>query len=665
MKDNILRINLETSTAPIITEARGKDYIEYGTDDWKNLYPQFLVDLYYNSSTHSAIINATAEMIAGEDIIAEDSDTNLEAYVRLKKFLRHANGKESMHQIIKKVAFDFKLQGAYALHIIWNKTKTEIAEVYHVPVERVRAGIPNEMGVVDTYFISSNWANERENPPTPIAAFNTNDRTTASQLIYAGSYSPNMDIYHTPDYIAANNWALVDQRVAEFQLSNINSGFSASFMISFANGIPTQEERTQIEQSITEKFTGASNAGKFILTFSDDKTRTPEVTSISPSDLDKQFLALQELLVSNICAGHRVTSKTLMGIDTSNGFSSNADELVNASNFYQNTVIRPFQLNILDTLSMILSVNNIDLELEFVQLKPVTVQFDSKTIREVMTQDEVREDIGLPALEVDEQAIDDSSKFSKVGMIDGKPIFSTTQEAEAHAATLGCSGYHEHDYEGKVAYMACEGHTEATELSSFISEFGEDEPEGYTLLDEEMVEEEHQDFDFENDLNNKYEFASVPNNDRDGKSEQDGWSGKAGDAGKFFKVRYKYDKDSSLTNESGTQREFCREMMRANKLYRKEDLVALDNKAVNPGFGIKGAATYSIWLYKGGPQCFHRFIRKIYVMDLEDAFTEKDITSYGELISTSKARSEGFYPEPNDYEVAEAPRTMKNNGYYN
>ena len=139
MKDNILRINLETSTAPIITEARGKDYIEYGTDDWKNLYPQFLVDLYYNSSTHSAIINATAEMIAGEDIIAEDSDTNLEAYVRLKKFLRHANGKESMHQIIKKVAFDFKLQGAYALHIIWNKTKTEIAEVYHVPVERVRA----------------------------------------------------------------------------------------------------------------------------------------------------------------------------------------------------------------------------------------------------------------------------------------------------------------------------------------------------------------------------------------------------------------------------------------------------------------------------------------------------------------------------------------------
>ena len=82
MKDTILSINLETSTAPIVQEVRGRDYIEYGTEDWRNLYPQFLIDLYYNSSTHAAIINATAEMIAGEDLIAEEEDTNLESYVK-------------------------------------------------------------------------------------------------------------------------------------------------------------------------------------------------------------------------------------------------------------------------------------------------------------------------------------------------------------------------------------------------------------------------------------------------------------------------------------------------------------------------------------------------------------------------------------------------------
>ena len=104
--DKILSINLETSTAPIVQEVRGRDYIEYGTEDWRNLYPQFLIDLYYNSSTHAAIINATAEMIAGEDLVCEEDDTNLESYVKLKKFLRHANSNESLHQVIKKVAFD-------------------------------------------------------------------------------------------------------------------------------------------------------------------------------------------------------------------------------------------------------------------------------------------------------------------------------------------------------------------------------------------------------------------------------------------------------------------------------------------------------------------------------------------------------------------------------
>jgi len=267
MKDTILSVDLSSETSPVVQEVRGRDYIEYGTEEWRNLYPQFLIDLYYNSSTHSAIINTTSEMIAGEDIIVEESE-NLEQFVKLKKFFAEANGKESLHEVIKKLSFDFKLQGAFAIHIIWNKAKTEIAEIYHVPVERVRASKPNAMGVVDCYYISADWSNTRTNKPVKIAAFNTKDRTNPSQLLYSGLYSPNMDIYHTPDYLAANNWALVDQRVAEFHLNNISNGFSGSYMISFANGVPTQEERFQIERSLAEKFTGASNSGKFVLTFS-------------------------------------------------------------------------------------------------------------------------------------------------------------------------------------------------------------------------------------------------------------------------------------------------------------------------------------------------------------------------------------------------------------
>jgi hypothetical protein len=676
MKDTILSINLETSTAPIVQEVRGRDYIEYGTEDWRNLYPQFLIDLYYNSSTHAAIVNQTAEMIAGEDLVCEEEDAiNLEAYVKLKKFLRHANSNETLHQVIKKVAFDFKLQGAYALHIVWNRERTEIAEVYHVPVERVRAGRPNEMGKVDTFFISADWGNTRTNKPYPIAAFNVNDRTSGSQLLYSGAYSPNMDIYHTPDYLAGCNWCLVDQRVAEFQLSNINSGFSSSFMISFANGIPTQEERRQIEQSITEKFTGAENAGKFILTFSDDKTRTPEITPITPSDLDKQFLALQELLVSNICAAHRITSKTLMGIDTNNGFSSNADELINAANFYQNTVVRGFQLNILNTLQTIFSVNNMDLPVEFVQLKPITVQFDSKTIREVMTIDEIRADLGLEPLG-DEDTVEQDVKLSKAGMIDGQPVFTTIEEAEAHAKTIGCEGYHEHDLEGQTVYMACKDHSEATdlkkcdckksdndftELESFITDFGEDIPEDWEIVDEENANDEHEDFDFEAELNNiangKTELASTGTARPNARSAQDGVNKDYND---YYKVRYMYTKDNALSQE-GETREFCKLMMSASKVYRKEDLLALTKKPVNKGWGPKGrSATYSIWLYKGGGNCHHYFKRIVYKTSLRNA---KSNIKSSQIISDVKAISEGFTLRRNSGLVAKAPKRMKNNGF--
>jgi hypothetical protein len=545
--NNLLSINLGSSTAPKIQEVRGRDYIEYSDEDglWKNLYPNFLIDLYYNSSTHAAIINSTAEMIAGEDIVVDEDDTNLDSFVKLKKFLRSANSNETLHQVIKKVAFDFKLQGAYALHVVYNRARTEIVEVFHVPVERVRAGRPNEFGKVDTYYICADWSNVRSNKPYPVAAFNTNDRTAGSQLIYTGSYSPNMDIYFTPDSLAGNNWALIDSKISEYHLNNINNGFSGSYMFSFNNGIPTESERNQIERDITNKLTSAANAGKFLMSFSDDKTRAPEIHSLNAADLSEQYINLQTLIVQNILTAHRVTSKTLLGIDSGNGFSSNADELLNAANFYQNTVIRPFQLNILDTLQKIFSVNLIDLPVSFIQLKPITIQFDSETIRDVMTTDEIRESLGLPDLTVEQEEED----------------FNTQLSEEV---------------------------VEKTELDAFIEEFGEDMSEDWELVEEEVVDGEHQDFNYEEVLNElageKIQLASTGRAIPGRKSEQDGLSKKSFD---YFRVRYVYSEDNFLTSKSGEKREFCRKMMAAKKLYRKEDIINMGKIEVNAGWGAK------------------------------------------------------------------------------
>ena len=654
MKDKIISVNLETSTAPVVAEARGRDWIEYGdaNGDWRNLYPQFLIDLYYSSSISAAIINATSEMISGKDIIIEDEDErDLEARVKLQHFLDSANSNETLHEVLVKASFDFKLQGGFALNIVYSQDRTQIAEVYHLDVSKLRCSKPDEFGKTTGYYISSDWTNTRQNKPYYVPAFNPNDRTSANQILYAGLYSPNMNSYYIPDYISCNNWSLLDGKISEFHLQNVSNGFSGSYMISFANGIPTAEERNEIERSLASKFTGENNAGKFILTFSDDKTRVPEITPISPSDLDKQYLALQELLVSNITSGHRITSKTLMGLDSGNGFSSNADELNSAANFYHNTVIVNFQNRILKVLSKIFKVNDMDMPVQFVQLKPITTKFTNQDLAAVLTPDEIREEMGYEPLDVDVEVRED---FSKVGMVDGKPVFSTIEEAEAHSKTLGCVGYHEHDLDGTTGYMACEGHEEATELSKFIEEFGEDMPKDWELVSEEEAEEELEGFDFETELNSDYyEFASTGSAYPNRKSGQDQKSKQTDYKDDIYRVRYRYV--GSLTGE----RDFCRKMTNANKIYRKEDIIAMGTKAVNPGWGKGGANTYSIWKWKGGALCEHKWNRIILVQE-----GNKPKNS-DEIISATQAKSRGIKLPRNAKEVSVAPHDMPNHGFVN
>ena len=626
MKDNIININLETSTSPQVREVRGTDWIEYGTEDWRNLYPQFLIDLYYTSSISAAIINATAEMIAGENLIIEnEEDRDLEARIRLQNFMDRANGSESLHEVLKKVAFDFKLQGAFALNIVWSKDRTQIAEIYHIGVEKIRCCKPDEFGKTKGYYISADWSDIRNNEPYYVPCFNVNDRTSPNQILYSGLYSPNMNSYYTPDYVSCNNWALIDSRVSEFHLNNISNGFAGSFMISFANGIPTQEERRQIERSITEKFCSESNSGKFVLTFSDDKTRTPEINTISPSDMDKQYLALQELLTQNILSGHRVTSPMLMGIKNDTGLGSNVDELNSAANFYLNTVVKPFQDHIVKMLRKIFQVNDMDMPVNFVQLKPITLEFTSEDLKAVMTETEIRDELGLEPLEVEEEP-KKRSRFNK-------------SESEC------CSK---------------EFSLEKTELDSFLEGI-EDVPEEWELVHSEEVDGEHKDFDYEKTLNDiangKIELASTGTARPNNRSKQDGVNKSYND---YFKVRYVYTTDKSLVNESGTSREFCNKMEAANKIYRKEDIVRMENLKVNPGFGPNGSDYYDILLYKGGPQCFHYWERRIYKTSLRRAkskLTTKDI------ITEAQARSDGFTLEKEDKLVMIPPRKMKNNGY--
>jgi hypothetical protein len=104
-------------------------------------------------------------------------------------------------------------------------------------------------------------------------------------------------------------------------------------------------------------------------------------------------------------------------------------------------------------------------------------------------------------------------------------------------------------------------------------------------------------------------------------------------------------------------------MMSASKdgrVYRKEDLENVSSNIVNEGFGHNGQ-NYNIFLFKGGPRCHHKFLRKTFV-NMEGVKIDVNNPN-AKTISTAKAEKYG-YRIRNKKEVAMIPNDMPLKGFH-
>ena len=188
-------------------------------------------------------------------------------------------------------------------------------------------------------------------------------------------------------------------------------------------------------------------------------------------------------------------------------------------------------------------------------------------------------------------------------------------------------------------------------MYDLLDEFGEDEN-----LDEwELVDEREVDYDQEEALDKMIGLASTGRARPNAGSEQDGENKQ----GIQFRVRYQYAPLKTQANS----REFCKKMVAAKKIYRKEDIMQMSQLAVNAGWGLNGAATYDIWFYKGGGACHHFWMRKTYKAKSEDI--KPDVGNPNAEVSVNQAKKDGFKPETNDKKVAKRPVDMPNKGFVN
>ena len=574
--NNLHVLNLSSYTTPTIQEANRENWVEYGDDN--NFYA-YLIDRFTNSTTNNAIINNIARLIYGKGLSALDASKKPNEYAQFMSLLHKDD--------IRKIVLDRKLLGQFAVQVHYNDKHDKILKAYHIPVNLLRAEKCDKEGKINGYYYSDDWTDVKKYAPVRYSAFGCSKDKV--EILFSKPYAVGMKYYSYVDYQGCLPYCLLEEEIGDYLINEVQNGFSGTKVVNFNNGVPTEEQQNIISNKVLDKLTG-SRGQKVIVAFNNNSESKTTVDDIPLNDAPEHYTYLSEECLKKIMLGHNVTSPLLFGVASTNGFSSNADELKNSSILFDNMVIRPFQEEIIEAFDSILAFNGISLKLFFRTLQPL----EFTDLENAQTEEQVAEETGT--------------------------------ELSAHTNPL--------------------------------IDLGEDVNPEWLLIDEKEVDYDTD--EEENELLSKEPKQSLltkivnlvstgsafPNS----KSEQD----ENIDGIKFF-TRYKYV--GELTKN---RRAFCTQMILADKIYRKEDIIRMGSQVVNEGWGPKGADTYSIWLYKGGGNCHHRWNKQVYA---SFSGTNIDINSpKARQIAGSKAEKYG-YKITNEKLVSTRPIDMPNKGF--
>ena len=396
-KENILIFNFEANKPPVFKEERGKDYIVYGTEaPYKNLYPDYLVELYNTSGKHNAIINGKTNYISGRGWKVDQTVRTLQDKVKLENFINNV-GNDSLFELTKKIVKDNELFGGYALEVIVTKDGKGLI-INHIDFGYIRVGVEE-----DTYFYTDDWAsrkptsNEDFETLTPFP-FDGSAVRGERYIVYYKSYRPNLKEYPLPNYISGINYISSDYEVSNYVLNNTKNGFSGSTIWNFHSGSPTQEAQAYIKKQIKNKHHGSNNAGEPVIIFDDGKDKGVDIISVNPNGQDDKFINLNQQIQDEIFTAHGVDASVFIKtIDT--GFSNNADELRVAIEAMNSSYIEPNQIMYEKLFNDFVVLLGMPSGLKIEKIAPIKIQISESTLVSVLTTDEIRELAGYKPLE--------------------------------------------------------------------------------------------------------------------------------------------------------------------------------------------------------------------------------------------------------------------------
>lgn len=541
--------------AEAVENSKGK-YIELKTDEGYD-YNDYLIALFKGSTTHHAVIRGMSDYIFGNGLTGLGSDLFSD-------------------EDLRRTALDLKLFNRYSFQCIWNRAGTQIVRVKHLPVSNIR--LDTEM---NGYWYSDNWASFRKKQYTPIhfPKMGLSERDKPQIFLYQ-PYVLGSSHYSLPDYMGCIQYVDLEIEIANFHNSNIKNGFAASSIINFNNGIPDESTRKKIEQSANDKWSGSSNAGRLIVTFNQDKEHAAELLSAPISDLDKQYEFLTSESALKIMTGHRVTSPMLFGIKSDTGLGNNADELKNAFNLLNETVIEGYRRQIEFGVNDILEVGNVPHET--VTFVPYTPDFDG--LSQVLNEEgeEVTNDVastlGTLSPLVATKVLDSMTEDEVRDIVKLKPSDETVIIEENTGGKEGFNHNLSSEYpstEDMLSYMDSIPYELDSDYGPDWYIRQTDDKNGTINFDEKSIEK----------------TVVSTKSDARLKSRLDGAN---------YTIRFKYT--GPLQNDS---RDFCKVMQTQNKnrSWRIEDISKLSLSGANSDMNQR--KKYSIFEIKGLWQCKH------------------------------------------------------------
>ena len=587
--DNLHLIQLGQYERPTITEERNKDWVSIGDN---NDYYQSLIDAYMDSTTNNAVINGVVNQIYGKGLDATDSAKKPDQYAQMKSLVKPHD--------LRNVCQDLKLLGEAAFQITYNGSK--ISAITHFPRETLRAEKMNDKGEIKNYFYSADWTKVNKN--TKLKKFPVFGSGAQNEIFIIKRYVTGFYYYSPADYNTA--YATLEDEIANYLINSAMCSFSGTKVVNFNNGVPDREKQLAIKNDVMQKLTGSSGE-KVIVAFNNNAESKTTVEDISLTDAPEHYSYLSEECSKKIMLTHRVTSPLLLGLSSANGFSSNADEIENASRLFNNVVIQPYQNLLIDSLDTILAVNDISLNLYFKTIEPLE--------------------------------------------------FMDLENVEGEEAIEEQTGIKEEEESTELEIMASK--SVSNKDSDELLKDALDSLKGVKMDTEEFEIVDIRDLDDENEsvedwAKSMIKLSDVVDSKEDGFSTLDK---------SMYKVRYKYAKGSSRGGES---REFCKEMMNrtsAGIVYRLEDIdkASRDMNFKAAELPMHKGQKYDLFKFKGGVYCRHKWQQILYKIKKGKEVGSDDLDDY----KKSKTIPKSYEPKPRGRKQAvKAPVNMPNNGHH-